>query len=207
MLKRLLLSVFMTSALLFAFWQISKSRSFQFFGAIHTHVRTTERVIALTFDDGPTPHNTEPILELLERYQAKATFFMIGSVLEQNPELGRRVMAAGHQLGNHSYSHHRMLFKTPAWTWQELDRTDALIRGLGYEGEIMFRSPYGKKFLILPYILWQTQRRNILWNVESNDTETQDPARLEAANLPDIQAGSSPLSRWRDAQAWYARDS
>jgi peptidoglycan/xylan/chitin deacetylase (PgdA/CDA1 family) len=188
---RLALYVFIAMVLLiFAFWQISRSRSFQFLGELHHSVSTQERVMALTFDDGPNPFNTPAILELLHQYQAKATFFMIGTELEKHPDLGRQVVAAGHQLGNHSYSHRRMLLRSPAWTREELDRTDALIRGLGYEGEIMFRSPYGKKFLILPYVLWRTQRRNILWNVESRDTETQDPTELEAATLSAITPGS-----------------
>lgn len=176
--------------LLLAFWQISRSRSFQFLGELHQSVATHERVMALTFDDGPNPHNTPAILDLLHQYGAKATFFMIGAELEKHPDLGRRVVTAGHQLGNHSYSHRRMLFKTPDWTRKELDLTDALIRDSGYEGEIMFRAPYGKKFLILPYVLWRTQRKNILWNVESHDTETQDPHALEAATLSALTPGS-----------------
>lgn len=176
--------------LLLLFWQISKSRSFQLLGDLYQHVDTTEPMIALTFDDGPTPHNTVAVLDLLQKYNAKATFFMIGEVIARHPEVGQRVVAEGHQVGNHTYTHQRMLFKTPAWTHSELDRTDEWIRRLGFEGEIMFRSPYGKKFLILPYVLWKTQRKNILWNVESTDTETQDPAILEAHTLPHIRPGS-----------------
>jgi peptidoglycan/xylan/chitin deacetylase (PgdA/CDA1 family) len=180
----------LTLLLLSSFWQISKSRTFQFFGDLHPHGRATEKRVALTFDDGPTPHNTVPLLELLQKYEAQATFFMMGQSIEQNPEIGQQVVAAGHQIGNHTYNHQRMLFKTPGWTHEELDRTDALIRSLGYEGEIMFRAPYGKKFLILPYVLWRTGRRHIMWDVESTDTETQDLSILESRTLPHIRPGS-----------------
>ncbi|WP_141734117.1 polysaccharide deacetylase family protein [Oligoflexus tunisiensis] len=188
--RKVFIGVAVAMLLFTAFWQISKARSFQFFGDLHQRGTTTEKLIALTFDDGPTPHNTGPLLELLQRHDAKATFFMMGRSIEQHPEMGQKVVAAGHQLGNHSYSHRRMLFKTPGWTHEELNRTDALIRSLGFEGEIMFRAPYGKKFLILPYVLWQTGRRHITWDVESTDTETQEIPVLEAQTLPHIQPGS-----------------
>lgn len=146
--------------------QISRSRTFQFFGELVPRVNTSQRVVALTFDDGPTPEATDQILGILKEVGIKATFFVTGGELEQNLEQGKKIVAAGHQLGNHSYSHVRMMLVTPVFVQQEIESTDKLIRDAGYQGEIVFRPPYGKKLIALPYYLWKTNRKSITWDVE-----------------------------------------
>ncbi len=152
----------------YGFWQISKSRTFQLMGEIVPRVETTDQVVALTFDDGPVPEATEEILAILKEQDIKATFFLTGAEIEQHPESARQIVAAGHEVGNHSYSHERMFFKTPAFIQREIDDTDKLIREAGYTGAIHFRSPFGKKFLLLPYYLAERHKKNIMWDVEPN---------------------------------------
>lgn len=149
-------------------FQISKSRSFQFFGEIVPHVNTQQQVIALTFDDGPIPGATEEVLSMLNEAGIKATFFVTGAELEQNPEQGRKLVAAGHELGNHSFSHSRMALKSPSFVKFEIERTDELIRQAGFQGPIHFRPPYGKKLFVLPYYLSRHSRKSITWDVEPN---------------------------------------
>lgn len=112
-------------------WRLSNSRTFQLFGEIVPRVETSERVVALTFDDGPTPEATDQVLSVLRERGVKATFFVIGGALEQHPELGQRIAQEGHELGNHSYSHQGMIFKTPSFIREEIERTDQLIRNTG----------------------------------------------------------------------------
>lgn len=150
----------------------------QILGSIVSKVPMREKLIALTFDDGPSPANTEALLAVLARHQVRATFFMIGRHIEQHPAIARSVMLAGHQIGNHSYSHSDMTWMTPGTTADEIDRTAALIRGLGYRGAVLFRSPYGKKFLTLPYALWQRGTTNVTWTVSTGDWANQDVATL-----------------------------
>jgi len=149
-----------------ALWQVGKSRTFQFFGVIVPRVNTTEKVVALTFDDGPAKGGTDEILRVLDEMKVKATFFVIGAELEENLDEGRKIVAAGHELGNHSYSHVRMLLVSPSFVQQEIEKTDRLIRDAGYSREINFRPPYGKKLLALPYYLSRTGRKTIMWDVE-----------------------------------------
>lgn len=149
-----------------ALWEISKSRTFQFFGQLVPRVNTSQRVVALTFDDGPIPDAAGKILATLEQEHIRATFFVIGAELERNLAEGKRIVAAGHELGNHSYSHERMIFVTPSFVRQEIESTDKLIRDAGYQGEICFRPPFGKKLLALPYYLSKTGRKSITWDVE-----------------------------------------
>src|SRR5687767_5654322 len=88
--------------LVLATWRLSNSRTFQLFGGIVPRVDTSERVVALTFDDGPTPEATDRILSVLRGRGVKATFFVIGGALEQHPEVGQRIARERHELGNHS---------------------------------------------------------------------------------------------------------
>jgi peptidoglycan/xylan/chitin deacetylase (PgdA/CDA1 family) len=147
-------------------FQISKSRTFQFFGEIVPRVNTQQKAVALTFDDGPIPGSTEEILSVLNEGGIKGTFFVTGAELEQHPEQGKLLVAAGHELGNHSFSHSRMVLITPSFVKFEIERTDELIRQAGYQGPIHFRPPFGKKLLVLPYYLSQHSRKSITWDVE-----------------------------------------
>jgi chitin deacetylase len=166
--KRGLLAVVIFVIGFYAFWEISKSRTFQLMGELVPRVDTAEKVVALTFDDGPTPEGTEEILAILKAHHIKATFYLTGAEIHQHLESARQIVAAGHEVGNHSYSHQRMFFKTPSFIQREIDDTDKLIREAGYTGDIHFRSPFGKKFLLLPYYLSKRHKKNIMWDVEPN---------------------------------------
>ena len=93
---------------------------------------------------------------------------------------GRKIVAAGHEVGNHSYSHVRMLLVTPSFVQQEIEKTDRLIRAAGYDREINFRPPYGKKLFALPWYLSKTGRKTITWDVEpdSNPKITEITVRV-----------------------------
>ncbi|MFD2382231.1 polysaccharide deacetylase family protein [Paenibacillus xanthanilyticus] len=169
MLRRLLLitlGTVMGLALIgYGLIKLSGSREFQLYGGIVNHVETPEKAVALTFDDGPTGR-TEEILAILNEADVKATFFLTGSEMEASPEATKRLIEAGHEIGNHSYSHTRMMFKSPSFVKEEIEQTDAIIRSYGYEGPIPFRPPYGKKLLVLPHYLKEHDRKTILWDVE-----------------------------------------
>jgi len=135
---------FLLLALLFAgAFKVTKLRTFQLFGELTYQVETENKVIALTFDDGPTK-NVDQILPLLDKYKARATFFLIGNEIEKHPEEVKKLVEAGHQIGNHTYSHERMVLKSPSFIKKEIEKTDELIRKSGYKSEIDFRPPYGK---------------------------------------------------------------
>src|SRR5687767_11545005 len=173
-------------------WRLANSRTFQLFGDIVPRVETSQRVVALTFDDGPAPESIDQILSVLRERKAKATFFLIGGALEEQPELGRRIAQEGHELGNHSYSHERMIFKTPSFIREEIERTDQLIRNAGYQGPIQFRPPYGKKLVLLPYYLSKMHRKSIMWDIEpdSDPDMAKDANKIVAHVLSQARPGS-----------------
>ncbi|QNG58234.1 polysaccharide deacetylase family protein [Bacillus sp. PAMC26568] len=166
--KRLIIASIVTAScilLLFGSYKLMNSRTYQLFGGLTSQAETNKKVVALTFDDGPS-ENVTKILSLLEKYQVKATFFLIGNELEKNPIEGQKIAEAGHQIGNHTYSHNRMIFKSPSFIKQEFEKTNKLIRKTGYEGEIDFRPPNGKKLVGLPYYLKEHHTDTITWNLE-----------------------------------------
>jgi peptidoglycan-N-acetylglucosamine deacetylase len=160
-----LISIVILFAIAYGLLKISGSRDFQFYGGIVTKAETTEKVVALTFDDGPTD-NTDEILSILKEENVKATFFVTGREIEENFEVAKKLAEAGHEIGNHSYSHKRMVLKTPSFIKKEIEITDELIRKAGYEGTIQFRPPNGKKLIVLPRYLDKHDRKTILWNME-----------------------------------------
>lgn len=136
----------------------------QLFGKAICRVNTTQKVVALTFDDGPNPPFTNQILDVLKKHEVKATFFVVGQRAKQYPETVKLVYNAGHEIGNHSWSHHVLVGKSSKFIRQEIDSTDKLIKELGYTGTIYFRSPKGMKFITLSKILKQKGRYNILFD-------------------------------------------
>ncbi len=149
-------------------FQIGKSRTFQFFGEIFPRVETSNKVVALTFDDGPTKAHTEEILQILREENVKATFYLMGAEIEQNPGETEKIITAGHEIGNHTFHHERMWLVTPDFVKNEIENTDDLIRKSGYQGEITFRPPFGKKLFVLPWYLSSHNRKTITWDVEPN---------------------------------------
>jgi peptidoglycan-N-acetylglucosamine deacetylase len=150
-------------------WQgnrFSSSRTHQLIGDLVTRAETTDSVVALTFDDGPTPIHTDSVIALLAEFDVPATFFMIGQFMERPPDVVTRVVEAGHELANHSYSHPRLVLKSPRTIRREIERTDSLIRAAGHVGEIWVRPPYGKRLFGLPYYLSRRDRPVVLWNLE-----------------------------------------
>ncbi|MFK2825730.1 polysaccharide deacetylase family protein [Bacillus sp. B190/17] len=164
--------------LLIGTYKLMNARTYQLFGGLTSQVETSKKVIALTFDDGPTK-NVNEILPLLDQYNAKATFFLIGEEIEKHLEEAKKVVEAGHQIGNHTYSHNRMVLKTSSYIKDEIEKTDRLIRKAGYEGEIDFRPPNGKKLVGLPYYLNKQNRDTITWNLEPDTYYTSAADKVD----------------------------
>ncbi|MFJ1768285.1 polysaccharide deacetylase family protein [Amycolatopsis sp. NPDC088138] len=177
----------------YALLQVADSRTFQFFGTLVNRVDTTEKVVALTFDDGPDPAGTHTILDTLKSRQVPATFFLIGREIAAHPDLAHDIAAAGHEVGNHSFSHDRMIGVTPAWVADEVEATDALIRTAGYSGDILFRPPNGKKLFALPHYLAEHGRTTITWDVEPDSAGTPDATTVRDTTLAQVRPGSIVL--------------
>ncbi|MFJ8090561.1 polysaccharide deacetylase family protein [Lysinibacillus sp. NPDC095746] len=178
------IGILLVFLLLLGTYKLMNSRTYQLFGGLTKQVETNQKVVALTFDDGPTD-NTNQILSLLKEHNAKATFFLIGAEIEKFPEEARKIAEEGHQIGNHTYSHNRMIFKTPSYYKEEIEKTDQLIQNAGYKGEIDVRPPNGKKLIGLPYYLNKHKRETITWNLEPDTfyTTVSDKVKYVTENI------------------------
>ena len=126
------------------------------------------KTIALTFDDGPGPY-TEKLLDILDKYDAKATFFLIGSKVSGQASVVRSIQARGHQLGNHSWSHPELPKLSVDQIAGEIDRTNEAIRQATGVKPSILRPPYGA---VNGVVLEQLRLRNmssILWSVDTRD--------------------------------------
>lgn len=150
----------------YGIFKISEARCFTLTGDPVCRVETSAPVVALTFDDGPTSEGVDHALAVLARYGVKATFFLIGRDMEQEPEAARKLRDAGHELANHSYSHTRMVARSSGFYDAEIARTDMLLRRAGSPAPRYFRPPYGKKLVGLPRAVERAGYRMVLWDVE-----------------------------------------
>ena len=190
--RKLILTILILSATLFGLWKLSNSRTFQVTGELVSRVEISDSLVALTFDDGPTPGYTEEILEVLNKHAVSATFFLTGSEIESNRAEAEKIIKAGHQVGNHSYSHSQMILKGPEVIRNEIERTDYAIRQAGFNGEIYFRPPYGKKLFILPKILEDRGQTSVTWNIEpESNAEVRNSAEAIADHVEEnVSPGS-----------------
>lgn len=189
--KRLVLISVVTLAVVAAalagLWQVSRARCFALGGEIVCRVETQAPLVALTFDDGPTPLGVDAVLPVLERHGATATFFLVGKAVDARPDLARRIRAAGHELGNHSYTHQRMMLRPAAWYDSEIARTEAALARAG-GGSGLFRPPYGKKLWGLPQATRRAGLTMVMMDIE--EPTTSDPAQYAREVVAAARPGS-----------------
>lgn len=122
----------------------------QLYGRTIHRNRDAGRRIALTYDDGPNPRQTEALMEVLDRYDAHATFFLIGQWAEREPGLVRALTEAGHALGNHTWSHPTLAARSSSAVRDELRRCREAVEGAGVafsevDGKALMRPPWGRR--------------------------------------------------------------
>ena len=149
----------------------------QLYGRTLTHGSDPTQM-ALTYDDGPNDPHTLRLLDVLARHEARATFFLIGQYVRQRPEIARAIQAAGHEIGNHTYSHPNLIFVSAGKLRQELeDCRKALEDTLGQK-TTLFRTPFGGK---RPNVL-RTARamglQPIMWSVTAYDWSAKSPEAI-----------------------------
>jgi len=154
-----------------------------------------DKVLALTFDDGPNPPYTGRILDVLDRYGVPATFFCVGLHASAHTEELARMTEAGHRLANHTWSHPFLPDLSVAELAVQLERTDEAIAAVaGEQGTRLFRPPYGSR---TPEILsWLAQGRSgtmVLWDVDTNDWALPGPDAIARAVLDQARPGSIAL--------------
>ena len=132
-------------------------------------VRTDEKRIALTFDDGPSPQWTPRILDALKEAGVKATFFMVGHHVREYPQIARRVVEEGHTIGNHGYAHSVMFYYTPAEIEEEIKYTEMVIKEATGVTTKYFRPPKAWLRKSIKNKVEDMGYKTVLWSLNSKD--------------------------------------
>lgn len=113
--------------------------------SVVTLVKTSEKAVALTFDDGPDPLRTPAVLDSLKKHNAHATFFVMGNRAEKQPDLLKKMSSQGHEIANHSYSHNYSRFESNKADIfkDEIEKTNAIIKEITSQNPVLFRPPGG----------------------------------------------------------------
>lgn len=175
-------------------YQLMNAETYQLFGGLTARVETSDKVVALTFDDGPTCDQADAVRAALG--DTAATFFVIGKDAAKCPEALGSLVASGHELGNHTQTHHRMIFVSPSDVAAEIEPVDALIRGAGQGGDIPVRPPYGKKLVVFPAWLAAHGRHTVTWDVAVEtfgDGAPMDAATIASRTVAQVRPGSIVL--------------
>jgi peptidoglycan/xylan/chitin deacetylase (PgdA/CDA1 family) len=156
-------------------------------------IKTDQKVVALTFDDGPLNPYTSEILDILKKHDIKATFFVVGENVQSHPTLFKRIIDEGHEIGNHTWSHPMLKFKSAAYIRDQIERTDKAIRDQGYTGTTHFRCPYGLRPKALTGVLEDMGKEHILFNVDPTDWRRPPSETIAKRVLNQTHPGSIVL--------------
>jgi peptidoglycan/xylan/chitin deacetylase (PgdA/CDA1 family) len=136
--------------------------------------------VAFTFDDGPNDPYTFELLELLARFQVRATFFLVGEYVRRRPEIARAVHQAGHLLGNHTVTHPSLLWESPARVREQLAGCSAIIEGVVGGVVEWFRPSFGARRPDVLRTAVELGLTPVMWNITAHDWDASDPVALAA---------------------------
>jgi peptidoglycan-N-acetylglucosamine deacetylase len=159
-----------------------------FFLPVISHGNTGQNVVALTFDDGPTEPTTRQILDLLDKYSVKATFFVSGANALKHPGIIREIIARGHTIGNHSFNHNPfMMLRSYNYLYQEIFRAQEVLRKMGIQ-TLAFRPPVGIINPKLSPILNKLEMFCVTFNCRAFDAGNRRMKNLGSKMLNKVKA-------------------
>jgi peptidoglycan-N-acetylglucosamine deacetylase len=147
----------------------------QLYGRNFLGLPAGSRKLALTYDDGPNDPYTLQLLEVLARHEVRATFFLVGQFVQQRPDIVRAVVAAGHDIGNHTWSHPYLIWATPAEARRQLERTSKVIEDVTGQTPALFRPPFGGRRPGTFGLVRELGMTPIMWRVSTYDWEADSP--------------------------------
>jgi len=165
----------------------------QWYGRTFAAGERESKQLALTYDDGPNDPHTLKLLDVLEKHGVHATFFMIGKFVRERPDIARAVAAAGHQIGNHTFTHPLLIFKSEASTHRELvDCRCALTDAVG-EHSSLFRPPFGGRRPATLRVARELGLDTVMWNVTGYDWTAPPASVIEKKVARQLHAGGGDV--------------
>jgi peptidoglycan/xylan/chitin deacetylase (PgdA/CDA1 family) len=157
------------------------------------HRLADPKQLALTYDDGPNDPHTLSLLDVLAKHDVKATFFLIGKHVAAKPEIARRIAAAGHVIGNHTYTHPNLLFCSARRIQQELSDCENALNDTVGEHSKLFRPPFGARRPRVLQIARNMGLTTVCWSVTCYDWKVTSAERVELLAARQISGGDTIL--------------
>ena len=161
----------------------------QWYGRTFTSLARGTKQLALTYDDGPNDPQTLRLLEVLAKQNVRATFFLIGRYVQQRPEIVREIVKARHVIGNHTFTHPLLTFKTAAEVRKELSDCRSAIQDAVGEHSNLFRPPFGGRRPAVLRIARELGLEPIMWNVTGYDWSAPPAVVIEKKVSSQIRGG------------------
>lgn len=159
-------------------------------GNIYYGNESTQKLVALTFDDGPHKFRTDEILDVLKKYNVKATFFVVGMMAKEYPHLIKRELSEGHEIGNHTYSHLNLRCLNTATLEREIELTEQAIFEVCEYRPKLFRPPEGWCNESIASVAGKMDYDVILWNVDTLDWAHTESNKIYECVKSGIKPGS-----------------
>lgn len=157
------------------------------------HIKATDRVlegkmlVALTFDDGPSPSTTPALLDILSKKNTLATFFMLGSMAENNPDIVKRIEREGHEIANHTMYHQNLVWLSPEEIQSDINASKAVFSNIIKRTPALTRPPYGNYNDVVSSIV---NTPLILWSVDTLDWQNRNPETILNITLNQVHDGA-----------------
>jgi peptidoglycan/xylan/chitin deacetylase (PgdA/CDA1 family) len=161
----------------------------QWFGRTFTGLSPNSRQIALTYDDGPNDPHTQRLLEVLAKHNVSATFFLIGKYVLQRPDLAQEILRAGHIVGNHTFTHPLLVFKSDSEIKRQLSECRAALQHALGDHSNLFRPPFGGRRPAVLRVARELGVEPVMWNVTGYDWNAPPAAAIERKLAGQIRGG------------------
>ncbi len=152
-------------------------------GLVYWHGDISQPKIALTFDDGPNEPYTSEILDILKKYNVKATFFLLGKNVERYPGVAKRIVREGHAIGNHTYDHPYLYIQSKSHIRNEIKQTEDAIFKATNKKTYLFRSPYGADNAWIRQAAKEFGYITIEWTITGHNGRSEIPAEEIVKNV------------------------
>jgi peptidoglycan/xylan/chitin deacetylase (PgdA/CDA1 family) len=183
-----LVSAVSTAAAVAAGYQ-SMSPTGQWYGQTFTGLSRGSRQLALTYDDGPNDPHTQHLLDVLAKHSIRATFFLIGRYVKELPGIARAIAQAGHVVGNHTFSHPLLTFKSEAEIRNELAQCRSALHEVVGEHSNLFRPPFGARRPAVLRVARELALETVMWNATGYDWSAPPAAEIERKIARQIHGG------------------
>jgi peptidoglycan/xylan/chitin deacetylase (PgdA/CDA1 family) len=165
----------------------------QWYGRTFTGLKPRTKQLALTYDDGPNDPYTQRLLDVLAKHNVRATFFLMGRFVTQRPDIVRELVRAGHVVGNHTFTHPRLIFESASRVKEEIAQCHQAITDAVGEYSMLFRPPFGGRRPVTLRVVRGLGFEPVMWNVTGYDWSAPSVEHIERKVTRGVARGGNVI--------------